>query len=170
MAGYRLPQPLECPDAVYYVMTNCWLVCGRRPDFNEIVELLQRMQTKKLKKTAKRDTSSTVLVNTGAFQHAHSTASSFKEPSVHYYSKSRSVQSSRAPEYIVPVASSLPEVLVKSSGVSTADLEEDTGHGTARTSDLGKDVEAAPVYLKDALETNVWFILFYWSKATMISD
>ncbi|EDQ86139.1 uncharacterized protein MONBRDRAFT_44364, partial [Monosiga brevicollis MX1] len=41
-AGYRLPKPDACPDAMYDIMMRCWMyVPANRPDFVELVEEVQ---------------------------------------------------------------------------------------------------------------------------------
>ncbi|KAI8488365.1 Ephrin type-A receptor 5 [Branchiostoma belcheri] len=43
-AGYRLPPPMDCPQAIYQLMTDCWeRERNARPKFTLIVERVDRM-------------------------------------------------------------------------------------------------------------------------------
>jgi hypothetical protein len=42
-SGYRLPKPPGCPDKIFAIMSECWLVCGHRPEFGQLAEVLRTM-------------------------------------------------------------------------------------------------------------------------------
>lgn len=45
--GYRLPQPSDCPDEFYSVMTKCWLKHpSSRPGFGSVVADLAKDRQK----------------------------------------------------------------------------------------------------------------------------
>ncbi|XP_031428786.2 ephrin type-A receptor 4a-like [Clupea harengus] len=42
--GYRLPPPMECPQALHQLMLECWLrERGQRPKFSQIVHMLDKL-------------------------------------------------------------------------------------------------------------------------------
>ncbi|KAK3583424.1 hypothetical protein CHS0354_040400 [Potamilus streckersoni] len=42
--GYRLPPPMECPEAIYQLMLDCWQKDrGNRPKFQQIVKTLDKL-------------------------------------------------------------------------------------------------------------------------------
>ncbi len=46
LAGYRLPQPPECPDAIYQIMLTCWSdQPNQRPTFQELAGSIRQLQT-----------------------------------------------------------------------------------------------------------------------------
>ena len=55
MAGYRLKQPFGCPDEAYELMRSCWVVCGHRPEFEELKRALRRMASVEPKEDASRE-------------------------------------------------------------------------------------------------------------------
>ncbi|KAL3862131.1 hypothetical protein ACJMK2_008121, partial [Sinanodonta woodiana] len=43
-SGYRLPPPMECPEAIYQLMLDCWQKeRGNRPKFQQIVKTLDKL-------------------------------------------------------------------------------------------------------------------------------
>ena len=55
MAGYRLPQPYGCPDAIYDLMSQCWFVCSHRPEFKVIARTLRRLSSNIIASVVKAD-------------------------------------------------------------------------------------------------------------------
>lgn len=42
--NYRLPAPMDCPEALYHLMMDCWqLERSGRPKFDQVVCLLDKM-------------------------------------------------------------------------------------------------------------------------------
>ena len=44
LAGYRLPQPLGCPDHIFRLMQRCWLVAEFRPEFSILLRELRKLE------------------------------------------------------------------------------------------------------------------------------
>jgi len=44
--GYRLAQPVNCPDELFSMMAYCWAMsAGERPTFHQLIVCLQEFHT-----------------------------------------------------------------------------------------------------------------------------